>query len=77
MSKAKQYIDYIIEKWTATLPELGRLHVGWENCYSISTFISNWRAYWRTKGYEIINISSWEWRKYISTYYAQPIWKNT
>ena len=73
MSKSKIFIDYIIEKECVWLPELMDLRINWERASAISTFISNWRKYARTKGYEIINISSWEWRRYISTYYAQKI----
>lgn len=75
--KHKALVDYIIEKWCVTLPELMKLKINWTHTSAISTFISRGRrTYAKSKWYDIVNFLLYDWDRYISTYYAQPIWKN-
>lgn len=72
-SKAKGIVSYIISKGHCTLPELMSLRINGERPASVSTYISDWRAYARSLGYEIVN-SSVKGKRFNSLYYAQEIW---
>lgn len=72
-SKSKGVINYIIANQSVPLPELMQLKINWEKLASVSTHISDWRAYARKLGYNIINIHTLKDRKYQSTYIAQAI----
>lgn len=54
-SKAQWIIDYIISKWSVTLPELMKVSVNWERLASVSTHISDWMKYAEKLGYKIVN----------------------
>lgn len=75
-TKAEWVVRFIIREGRVSLPRLMRLKVNGSGLASVSTHISDWRAYARKLGYEIVNHSK-HGKKFISEYEAIPLWKST